>query len=326
MSIDRLTQAAGAMLAALAASLVPSATMAQAPDYPTRAVRLIVGFPPGGPVDVTSRTIAERLSERLKQPVLVEHMPGANGVIAIGALAKAAPDGYTLMMGASTIPIQVTMMKNPPFDVERDIEPIAMVGQAPLVLVVNTKLPVANVAELVALVKCPARQALVRQPLERQRQPSGRGAVQDDQRHRFRERPLQGRCAGRDRSDGRPCNDALRRRLDAAARSRRAHARARDHHARPIAGGAGHPDDGQSGFPGFDVATWYGVMGPAGMPRSIVARLNADVNKSAEEVRDRLARFALSPVPGTPEQFREFMRREQTRWAKVIRDAAITAD
>ena len=312
---------------AIFSGMASSVAIAQSPEYPSRPIRLLVGFPPGGPVDVTSRTIAEKLSESLKQPVIVEHMPGANGVIASGAIAKATPDGYTLLMGASTIPIQASLLKNLPFDTARDIEPIAMVGRAPLVLVVNTKLPVNSVAELVALAKA--------QPGKHSYANPSNGSANHLAAELFK------MASGTDfvnipYKGGSPAETDLMgghvTMLFGAAPSTLPHVRAGRMRAlaittpdrSPVAPDI--PTMAESGYPGFDVSTWYGVMGPAGLPRSIITRLNTEVNKAAVEARERLGRLALAPAPGTPEQFRDFMRSEQTRWAKVIRDASITAD
>lgn len=311
---------------ALAALALVSGSV-QAQDYPTKPIRMLVGFPAGGPVDVTTRAVTERLAESLKQPVVVEHMPGANGVIAIGALAKAAPDGYTLMMGASTIPIQVTLMKNLPFDVERDIEPIALVGKAPLVMVVNPKLAANNIAELVALAKS--------QPGKHSYANPSNGSANQLAAELFK------MMSGTDfvnipYKGGAPAETDLIgghvTLLVGAAPSTLPHVRAGRMRALAVTTAERSPIAPEiptmieAGYPGFDVSTWYGVMGPANMSRALVTRLNAEVNKATQEARERLARVALTPAPGTPAEFRDFMRREQTRWAKVITEAKITAD
>jgi tripartite-type tricarboxylate transporter receptor subunit TctC len=318
------------MKAALGAAIVATsgAAFAQATEWPARPVRLLVGFPPGGPVDLTARAVADKLAESLKQPVLVEHQPGANGTIAAAALAKAAPDGYTLMMGASTMPIQATLMKLP-YDLEKDIEPIALVGRAPLVLVVNPRSPANSVAELVSLAKSqPGRHSYAN--------PSN-GSANQLAAELFKS------SSGTDflnvaYKGGAPAETDLMgghvTMMFGAAPSTLPHVRAGRMRALAVTSAERAPIApeiptlAESGYPGFDVTTWYGVMGPAGTPRAVVERINAEINRvlGHPDVQERLARLALSPAPGTSQGFRDFMRREQTRWAKVIKDANITAD
>ena len=146
---------AAALALALGATLttLPAAHAQTAAGYPNKPVRLVVGFPPGGPVDTVGRVLAKLLSAQVNQPVIVDNRAGANGVIGTDAVAKAAPDGYTLLMGASTMPIQATMVKNLPYDTLRDLTPISGLSSAPLILVVNPGVPAKNVRELVDFMK-----------------------------------------------------------------------------------------------------------------------------------------------------------------------------
>ena len=313
----------------ICAGILSSVVFAQTPDYPVRPIRILVGFPAGGPVDVAARAIADKLGESLKQPVIVDYHPGANGVIASDMIAKAAPDGYTLLMGASTMAIQVSLIKNLPFDTNRDIAQIALVGQAPLVLVVHPGVAARTVAELVALAKArpgtltyanPSNGGANHLAAEMFKMMSGTD---------FLNVPYKGASpAETDLVGGHVTM------LFGAAPSTLPHVRSGRMRALAISSArrsAAAPDIptmAESGYPGFDVATWYGLMGPAGMPRDLVTRLNAEVNKALanSEVRERLGRLALEPALQTPEQFTAFMRNEQAKWAKIIKDAAITAD
>ena len=317
------------VVAGLLAGVVARDTWAQAADYPTRPVKIMVGFPAGGPVDVAARAIADKLGQALKQPFIVEYHPGANGVIATDMIAKTAPDGYTLLMGASTMAIQSTLLKNLPFDTNRDIVQIALVGQAPLVLVVHPQVQARTVTELVALGKSqPAKLSYAN--------PSNGGA-----NHLAAE--LFKLMSGTDFLNV-PYKGAAPAETDligghvtmlfGAAPSTLPHVRGGRMRALAIttakrsAIAPDIPTMAESGYPGFDVTTWYGLMGPAGMSRDLVLRLNAEVNKAlaSSDVRERLGRLGLESASLTPEQFTAFMRDEQVKFAKIIKAASITAE
>ena len=326
-AVRQFVRALGAML--VVSGLVSSAVQAQSPAYPTRLIRILVGFPPGGPVDVASRAIADKLAESFKQPVIVEYRAGANGVIASETIAKAAPDGYTLLMGASTMAIQASLLKNLPFDTNRDIVQIAMVGQAPLVLVVHPQVQAKSVEELVALAKSRPTTLSYANP--------SNGSANQLASEMFK------MMSGTDFL-GVPYKGAAPAETDlvgghvsmmfGAAPSTLPHVRNGRMRALAVSTAKRSvaapeiPTMAESGYPGFDISTWYGLMGPAGMPRDVVMRLNAEVNKAlaSDDVRERLGRLSLEPSPQTPEQFTAFVISQQAKFAKVIKDASITAD
>ena len=328
MNIRLLPRGLTALLC-VAAGALSTAASAQTADYPTRPIRILVGFPAGGPVDVAARVIADKLSESLKQPVIVDYHPGANGVIASDMIAKAAPDGYTLLMGASTMAIQASLLKNLPFDTNRDIAQIAIIGQAPLVLVVHPQVPAKSVAELVAMGKAQPGKLTYANPSNGGANHLAAELFKMMSGTDFINVPYKGAApAETDLIGGHVTM------LFGAAPSTLPHVRSGRMRALAIStakrspAAPDIPTMAESGYPGFDVPTWYGLMGPARLPKELVSKLNAEVNKAlaANDVRERLGRLALDLTPQTPEQFTQFMRSEQTKWAKVIKDAAITAD
>ncbi|MGE4240176.1 tripartite tricarboxylate transporter substrate binding protein [Ramlibacter sp.] len=304
------------------------AQTAQTAGWPNKPIRIIVGYPPGGAVDIAARAIADKLSDSLKQPIVIESKPGASGVIGTDYVAKSAPDGYTLLMAASTIPIQATLLKLP-FDTVRDITQIAMVATTPLVLVVNPKLPVNDVAGLIALAKA--------QPGKLNYGNPSRGSSNHLATEMFKSMAgldiVNVPYKGGPQAETDLIGGVVTMMFGAApstlpqVKSGRMKALAVSTSAR-----AGVSPDlptmAESGLPGFDVTNWYGLMGPANMPPAIVQRLNAEVNRALllPEVRERLQRAALDPAPQTPEQFSTFVRTEIVKWAKVIKDTGTTAD
>ncbi len=315
-------------LVATGFALIAAAAPAPAQEWPSKPVKLIVGFAPGGPVDTTARVIADKLSLALKQPVVVDNKPGANGVIGSALLAKSAPDGYTLMMGASTMTIQVNLIKNLPFDVDKDIEKIAIIGQAPMVLLVSSQSKVNTVADLVALGKSNPGRLSYANP--------SHGSSTHLAAELFKQR------SGTDflnvlyKGGAQAETDLLGGHVTMmfAGTSSLAHVRGGRMRALAVTTAQRSrsapeiPTLAESGFPGFDVSTWYGIMGPAGMPKELVTRINAEVNKilAMPDVQEQLKKSAVEPSPWTPAQFATFMQNDQVNWAKVIKDAKIPAE
>jgi len=315
-------------LVATGLALIAAAAPALAQEWPSKPVKLIVGFAPGGPVDTTARVIADKLSLALKQPVVVDNKPGANGVIGSALLAKSAPDGYTLMMGASTMTIQVNLIKNLPFDADKDIEKIAIIGQAPMVLLVSSQSKVNTVADLVALGKSNPGALSYANP--------SHGSSTHLAAELFKQR------SGTDflnvlyKGGAQAETDLLGGHVTMmfAGTSSLAHVRGGRMRALAVTTAQRSrsapeiPTLAESGFPGFDVSTWYGIMGPAGMPKELVTRINAEVNKilAMPDVQEQLKKSAVEPSPWTPAQFATFMLNDQVKWAKVIKDAKIPAE
>ena len=319
---------ATALLALLLLSLAHS--VAAQTTYPSRPIRIVVTVPPGGAADFIARTVGAKLSEALAQSVLVENRAGASGTIAADAVAKAAPDGYTLLQNSITThgvaPLIFTKL---PYDSFKDLAPITLLSQIPLIMVVNAGVPAGSVADFVALAKG--------KPGSFSFASSGAGGAPHLTGELFRSVtgidlvhiPYKGSgpavtdlVAGRVQVmfDGAPAllahvRSGKLRVLAAASRERN-----------PLAPDV--PTFAELGYPGIEVALWYGLMAPAGTPRAIVDRLNAELARilSLPDIRERFAAQGAAATPTTPEQFAQFMRREIARWEPVVKRAGVKAE
>lgn len=303
------------------------AALAQA--YPTRPIKLIVGYAPGGFTDVAARLIANALQGRLGQPVVVENRAGATGTIGADAVAKAAPDGYTLLLAHSNSnAVAPALFAKLPYDVNKDFTPIVRIATTPLLLVVNPQLPAKDVKGFIALAK---------QKGDLKFASSGNGSSQHIAAEQFR------RATGIEmihvpyKGSSQALNDLLSGNVDLNfdsppptlqfIRAGKLRALAITSSARsPLLPDV--PTMAEAGVPGFEFAQWFGIVGPANLPAPIVQRLNTEINailKNAE-VRKKLADLGAAPVGGTPEEFSDVIRKDTVRMAKVIKDANIKLD
>jgi tripartite-type tricarboxylate transporter receptor subunit TctC len=295
-------------------------------QYPSRAVKLIVPFPPAGATDVVGRILAQKLGERLGQPVVVDNKPGAGGTIGSDLAAKSPPDGYTLLIATtSTHSIGPTLQKLP-YDPIKDFTPISHVANVPNVLIVSPSLPVSSVQELVSLAKS--------RPGQLNFASSGVGTIVHLNAELFKlisgtdivHVPYKGTAlAIPDLANG-----SISMLFDSLA-SVMPHIRSGK--AKPLAVNASRrqallpeiPTLAEAGMPQFDRYTWFGVFAPAGTPREIVSRLQSEL-VAALKAADLLERFAgvgAEPVGSSPEQFVERIRSDAARWAEVIRAANV---
>ena len=312
---------AGVMLAS------PAVLLAQ--QYPSRPVRLVVPFPPGGPTDIVGRTIAQQLQERWGQPVVVENRPGAGAIIGMDAVAKAAPDGYTLLLGSNSLALNKSLYSKLPFELERDFAPVILITRIPNVLVVHPSVPVNTVAELVALARAKPGQ------LNFASVGTGTGP------HLFAELfisqtgiqlvhvPYKGTApavndllAGQVQMLFDSLATALPNIRAGKLRALGVTSASRAQAAREL------PTLAEAGVSGYEATGWFAIAVTGGTPADIIARLNTDIGRALETsaVRDRLERLGGEVVGGTPEQFAAFIRSEMSKWDKVIRDAGIKAD
>lgn len=316
-----------AMLAA-AAVLSPCVAFAQgaAESYPARPVRIIVGLAPGGGTDIQARLFAQKLTENVGRSFVVENRTGAGGTIAYGQVAKSPPDGYTLLAVASGFSITPAIYTRLPYDAQKDLAPISLVVQAPLLLLSHPSLPVKSVKELLAMAKAKpgvldfgsaGHGTSTGMALEMFRTMAGikvvhvpyKGTGQalvetmSGQVHAIFGNPLsslQHVKSGRLRGLG----------VTTARRSK----------VFPEL-----PTVAESGVPDYETATWFGVLAPAGTPVAIINKVNAELLKTLKspEVLDRLAPDGGEPVGSTPEQFGRHLASEIARWRKVVREAGI---
>jgi len=296
---------------------------------PERPMRLIVPFTPGGSTDIIARVVAQRLGALLGQSVVVENRPGAGGTIGSDAVAKAAPDGHTLLMGhIGTLAVNPGLYPRLPYDDERAFAPIALVATVANFLAVTNGLPVRNMAEFLTLAR--------RDPGGIAYGSGGNGsathiavsALQEAAGVRFTHVPYRGTgpmmtdlIAGQIQmtmTGGPPALPPIRagqiRALGVSALA-------------PVPAAPEIPAIAAT-VPGFEALQWYGVVGPAGMPGTAVARINAAIHTMLQEpeTRARLEPEAADPAPGTPEEFGRFISAEKARWGALIRRAGVRAD
>ena len=295
-------------------------------QYPNRPIKLIVPFPPAGATDIVGRIVAQKLGEQMGQSVVVENKPGAGGSIGSDLVAKSAPDGYTLLMATSSTHSIGPALQKLPYDPLKDFAPITHVANVPNVLVVSPVLPVASVQELIAYAKA--------RPGQLNFASSGVGTIVHLNGELFKmlagvdlvHVPYKGTAL----SIPDVANGSVAMLFDSLA-SVQPHIKAG--RVRPLAVNAQRrsallpevPTLAEAGMPAFDRYTWFGMFAPAGTPKEIVARVNAEV-AAALKAPDLLERFAAAgaeAVGSTPEQFIERIKSDATRWAEVIRAANV---
>jgi len=325
---DDAVRVIGLCLSVLVIVIAPSGAAGQ-DAWPSKPVRLILPFPPGGGTDILGRLIATQLSARLGQPVVAENRGGAGGNVGAEAAAKSAPDGYTIVLVAPSLAISPSLYSKLNYDPVRDFAPISLVATVPNVMITHPSLPVATLADFIRLAKS--------KPGEMNFGSGGSGTSNHLAGELFNivagvklvHVPYKGvNLAMKDLLSGQvqfvvigipaaaPHIKAGRlRALALIAPSRAA--------ALPDV-----PTVAEAGLPKFEVTTWYGILAPAGTPRPIVMRLNAEIVRimHAPEMTQRLAGMATDPVTSTPEEFAAYIQREIAKWGGVIRQAGLKAD
>jgi tripartite-type tricarboxylate transporter receptor subunit TctC len=298
--------------------------------YPNKPIRIVVTVPPGGAADFIARTVGVKLAEAVGQQVLVENRAGASGTIAADAVARAAPDGYMLLQNSiTTHGIGPHLYAKLPYDSIKDFAPIILLARLPLIMVVNAGVPADTLQALVALAKA--------RPGQLSFASSGNGGAPHMSGELLRS------VAGIDllhvpyKGSGPAVADLVSGQVQVmfdGAPSLIAHVRSGK--LRPLAAASKEhnrllpelPTFAEAGYPGVDVALWYGMLAPAGTPAPIIARLNAEIGKilHAVDVRDRFAAQGTEVMGGSPEQAGAFMREEMARWAPVVKRAGVRAD
>jgi tripartite-type tricarboxylate transporter receptor subunit TctC len=316
-----------ACVAALAPLLLPAASAAE--DFPAHQIRLIVPFPPGGPNDIIARVIGQRMSEIVKQPIIIDNRGGQSGVLGTEVLTKAKPDGYTIAItSAGSLAISPTMEKVA-YDPLRDLQPITLVATVPEMLVVATDVPANNMAELVALAKA--------KPGKLNFASTGPGSLPHLAGELLKlsakidivHVPYRGAAPALNDMLGQQVQMVF---LDLPVLLPQIKSGA----LRPIALGAPKraqtaadvPTTAEVGMPDVLAENWYGMLAPAGTPAPIVARLNAIATEAMRDpaVKEKLAVQGAEVVGDNPEHFHAFIASEIARWAKVIKDAGVPTD
>jgi tripartite-type tricarboxylate transporter receptor subunit TctC len=314
-------------LAIAMSSVLCSAAIAQ--SYPAKPVRLIVPYAPGGGVDIVARTTAQELTRRLGQQVIVENRTGAGGNIGSEAVAKAAPDGYTLLMASPANTINPSLYVKMPYDPARDLVAIALVGSVPAVLVANPSLPAHSIKQLIALAKS--------KPGALTYGSGGSGTTEHLAGEMFKS------AAGIDllhvpyKGGAQVMVDLIAGQIALMFSNQLGvlpHIKSGKLKALGVASAersAALPDVPtftEAGYPDLKVSVWWGVMGPAAMPKDIVTHLNREIVAAlaSPEMKDRLQSMSARPLGGTPEQFNAFFNEETARWARVVKSSGAKVD
>jgi tripartite-type tricarboxylate transporter receptor subunit TctC len=310
--------------------LCGSFDLARADDYPTRPITLIVPFPPGGSTTVMARNVADKMTATLGQPVVVENRGGAGGTIGTRSVARAAPDGYTILLSyTATMAIAPSLNVNAGYDPRKDFVPIGMIGFAPNVLVVHPSLPVRSVAELIAYAKAA--------PAPIQYGSPGVGTVNhlageylaSETGVKLQHVPYKGNGpAMGDLLGGHipmmfvPIPVALGN-VKAGTLRGLAITTAKRSGLLPDL-----PTLAESGVPGFDVALRYGLMAPTGTPPAVIARLNRELNAAlaTEDVKQRLATEGAEALPGTPEAYAADVDADEKKWSGLVKKLGIKVE
>lgn len=317
------------LLAALCGAL-PAAHAAQADEaYPTKPIRLIIPFAPGGGTDLTGRAIAQKLSESLGQTVVADNRAGANGTIGADLAAKAPPDGYTISMISSSHSVNPSLMKRLPYDLITDLAPITQATTQPYALVVHPSVPAKSVKELIALAKA--------KPGTLNYGSSGTGGLS------HLSGALLSHLAGIDINHvpykgGSPAMiDVISGQIQMLYSTiLQSHAHIAAGRLRPLAVTTAKrsrampdlPTMAEAGVKGYEVAGWYGVVGPAKLPRPIVTRLNQEIVRALRmpDVAEKMAADGSEPMGTTPEQFGAHIKAEVAKWRDLIQKSGIRAD
>jgi len=298
--------------------------------YPTKPVRIIVPFPPGGPADGLARIVGDKLAVALGQPVVIDNRPGAGGNIGMELGAKAVPDGHTLVLApAGNLTVNPSLYRSVPYDVARDFAPITVIAAVPNVLVINPQVQAKDVSELIAyakanpgrlnfaspgagsgahlageLLKSSAGIDMVHVPFNGIA-PAVTAVVAGDVQVMFAAAPsaLPQVTAGKLRAIG-------------VASPKR------------IAAAPALPTLDESGLPGFDVTSWYSLVAPAGTPPAVVDRLQKEIARALEapETKAKLASLGAEPIANTPAEFAAMIKSESAKWGKIVKDANIHAE
>ncbi len=299
-------------------------------DYPNKPIRLIVPFPAGGGTDIYARLIANKLTERLKWVVVVDNKPGAGGNIGVDAAAKSPPDGYTIVIGqTSNLTISPTLYKKLPYDPQKDLTPIVLVADSALALVVPAASPYKTVKEIVSAAKQKPEDISLGFP--------GNGTVahltsvmfQSASGAKFQNVPYKGAAQALTDLMGSSIESYL-----ASATTVIGHVKGGKLRALAVTGKnrieslPGVPTIEESGYPGFDAVTWFGLLAPAGTPAAVVDRINTEVNKILvlPEVKEKIAAEGGGPIGGTPQEFARLLTTETPKWARLVKESGAKID
>ena len=300
-----------------------------AQTYPAKPIKVVVGYAAGGAVDIVARTVGQSLSNSMGQPVVVENKPGAGTNIAVKSVIAADPDGYTLMMAANALAANMSLYKPAPFDAERDLVPVSMIGRVPVVIATGAQSGIGSLSKLLEMGKNKAAPLSFASP--------GNGSTPHMAVEFF------ARAAGISlqhvpyRGGSPAITDTIGGQVPlVAVNALEVLPHARSGKLKVLAVLSPNrtsnfpdvPTIAESGFPGFEASVWYGLVAPAATPKPIVQKLHAEVQKAlqTQEVRDRMTAVGGEVVPASAEQFGALIRSERQRYEKLVREANIQPD
>jgi tripartite-type tricarboxylate transporter receptor subunit TctC len=319
-----------ALLFALASLTGASGAGAQG-AYPSRPITIVVGFSAGGTTDIITRLISDELRKGLGQPIIIDNRPGAGGNIGADLVAKAKPDGYTLLMGSvGPLAINASLYKHMPYDNLKDLTPISLVAHVPNMLVVNPRtVPAQTFQEFVALVKSnPGKYFYASTGSGTSSHLSGvllNGLAGLDLTHV----PYKGAVALNDVLSGEQVQCMFATIPSAIQLVRGGKLRALAVTSLHRSGGVPNvPTIAESGYPGFDASSWFGLVGPAGLPRDIALKVQGEVARILKDpaMREKFIQQGADPIGNTPDEFGQYMKDETAKWAKVVKASGAQAD
>ena len=315
--------------AVLAAALLALATQSWSQAYPSRAVRIVVPFAVGGPADIYGRFIAARLAESLGHPFVIENRPGGGAVVGSDAVAKSAPDGYTLLVMSNTHTVNETLIPKKPYDLMRDLAPISGINYSDLLMVVHPSVPANNLREFIALAKA--------SPGRLNYASSGPGTPYHMAGELFKYMagvdivhvPHKGSDQARASVLGHQVDmmfDAITT-MAAQGRAGRVRILASSGKARSAIT-PDVPTVSEAGVPGYDAVIWLGIMAPAGTPRPLLEKLNAEIVKvlNAPEVKENWGKQGAVPMGMSIAEFDRFLREDIAKWGKLVKDTGMKVD
>ena len=310
------------------AGLVPFSGWTQ--NYPTRPIKVIIPFPPGGPTDILGRIVAQKLGERLGQNVVIDNRPGASGMIGADLVAKSPPDGYTLLVNASLHVINPSLYEKSRYDAIADFAPLSNLADVPLVLVVDSKAPVSNIKELISWIKSSktpvnfASSGNATAPHLAGEAFKVAAGIENMQHVPYKgsSPALTDLIGGQVQLmfDSLPSSQSF---IKAGTLKAIAVTTSRRSSALPKI-----PTISESGLPGFNISTWYGMWAPASTPLAIVDKLSLEISQITRlpEVREKFLALGAEPVGSTAEEFAAFNKSELTKWARIVKQSGARVD
>jgi tripartite-type tricarboxylate transporter receptor subunit TctC len=324
-----MSRALRVMSCALAVSCALISAGAIAQGYPSKSIRLILPFPPGGPTDIVGRLTGQKLAEQVGQSVVADSRPGASGNIGLELASKSPPDGYTIVLSSPVISLSPHLYTKLNYDPMKDLAPIALVGALRNVLVVHPSVPAKNIKELVAIAR--------KNPGKLNYGSGGIGTtthlapelLKNLEKIDIVHVPFKGSAlaligvvSGQVDMEIMAVPAAISQIQAGRVRALAVLAPQRSVQLPNV------PTAKESGYDNFEISVWYGMLAPSATPREIINRLNAEINKvlASADMKEKMAANGVDPLGGTPEQFRDYMRSESVRFGKVIKEAGIKGE